>query len=116
MNILVADNDADIRDVTAQFLVRRGWAVTTVTSGVEASSVLDSQEFDVAVLDQNMPPGSGLQVAAERRQAGDAIPIVLWTGWAGTLDDDEVGRLGVHVLNKADVRKLSSLLEELVAS
>ncbi len=113
MNVLVADDDADIRDVTAHFLGRRGWVVTTVTSGLEASAVLGREDFDVAVLDQNMPPGSGMEVAAERRRIGDPIPIVLWTGWAGTLDQDEVERLEIHVLDKADVRTLSSLMEEL---
>jgi CheY-like chemotaxis protein len=113
MNVLVADDDADIREVTAHFLGRRGWAVTTVASGLEASAALQGEGYDVAVLDQNMPPGSGMEVAAERRQRGDSVPIVLWTGWAGTLDLDEVQRLDVHVLNKADVRKLSSLVEEL---
>ena len=115
MNVLVADDDADVREVTAHFLGRQGWAVTTVASGLEAAAALEDEDYDVAVLDQNMPPGSGMEVAAQRRQAGDSIPIVLWTGWAGTLDDAEVERLDVHVLNKADVRKLTSLVQEIAA-
>lgn len=113
MKVLVADDDADIREMTAAFLGRRGWSITTVRSGVEALAALDDAEYDVAVLDQNMPPGSGLEVAAGRRRVGDAIPIVLWTGWAGTFDADEAERLGVHVLNKAEVSKLSALVLEL---
>ena len=115
MNVLVADDDADIREVTAFMLGRRGWTVTTVASGEEAIVELDRHEYDVLVLDQNMPPGSGMEVAAERREAGDHVPIVLWTGWAGTLDPDETQRLDVHVLNKSDVRDLSALVEELSA-
>ena len=106
MHVLVADDDEDVRAVTAELFGRRGWEVTTVSSGEEASAALHDDGYDVAVLDQNMPPGSGMEVAAERRLAGDPIPIVLWTGWAGTLDTEEVPRLDVHVLNKSEVRSL----------
>ena len=114
MNVLVADDDADIRDMTARVFRLRGWDVTTVASGREALAALDDEEFDVAVLDQHMPPGSGLEVATELRRLGDAVPIVLWTGWAGSFDETEARDLHVHVLNKAEVSKLTTLLTELV--
>ena len=112
-NVLVADDDADIRDMTAQVLRLRGWGVTTAASGHEALEALEVGDFDIAVLDQNMPPGSGLEVAAERRRLGDGVPIVLWTGWAGSFDPEEARHLQVHVLDKAEVSKLTTLLSEL---
>ena len=113
MKVLVADDDEDIRVVTSHLLGRHGFSVTTVASGEEADAALTSTAYDVAVLDQNMPPGSGMEVAAARRAVGDHIPIVLWTGFAGTLDPEEVERLEVHLLNKSDVSKLSALVTEL---
>ncbi len=113
MKLLLADDDEDIREMAAQLLGLRGWAVTTVTSALEASAALDGEAYDVAVLDQSMSPGSGMEIAAERRLVGDPIPIVLWTGWAGTLDEDEVERLNVHVLDKSDVLELSTLAQSL---
>ncbi len=113
-NVLVADDDPDIRDMTSRVLSLRGWQVTTAASGLEALEALNLGEFDIVVLDQNMPPGSGLEVAAERRQLGDAVPIVLWTGWAGSFDEEEASNLQVHVLNKAEVSKLTALLSTLV--
>ena len=58
MNVLVVDDDQDIREVTAELFGRRGWQVTTVSSGEEALAALQDDGYDVAVLDQNMPPGS----------------------------------------------------------
>ncbi len=113
MNVLVADDDADIRTVTALLLRGKGCQVTTVSSGVEAAEALVRDTYDVAVLDQNMPPGSGMEVVAERRRLGDPIPVVLWTGWAGTVDADEVQRLGVRLLNKSDVTALAKVVLEL---
>jgi two-component system response regulator GlrR len=113
MKVLLADDDPDIRDLTAHRFGRRGWTVVTATTGEEALAELDAQQFDVVVLDQNMPPGSGLEVAAARRQAGDRVPIVLWTGWAGLVGGAEAERLEVHVLNKSDVSQLTDLVAEL---
>ncbi len=112
-HVLVADDDADVRELTAQLFAMRGWTVKTVTSGAEALAALENEDYDVAVLDQTMPPGSGLEVAAQRRMVGDAIPIVLWTGWAGNLDAEDAERLKVHLINKADVAELATLVEQL---
>ncbi len=113
MKVFLADDDADIRDMPAMMLRSRGWEVSTASSGLEALAAMDGGEFDVAVLDETMPPGSGLEVAAERRRMGDAAPIVLWTGWAGSFDEEEARNLRVHVLNQADVSELTVLLSEL---
>lgn len=114
--LLFADNDADICDLIARSFRLRGWQVTTASSGVEALTLLDTQPFDLAVLDHWMPPGSGLEVAAERRRLGDSLPIVLWTAWTASLDEQETRRLGVHVLDKADVERLTSLVLQLVGA
>jgi len=113
MNVLVADDDEDIRELTVQLFGRRGWTVETACTGEEALRVLDSERFDVAVLDQDMPPVSGLEVAAARRLAGDAIPIVLWTGWGGLVDRVEAERLHVVIVNKAEVTRLAMVVAEL---
>ncbi len=114
MNVLVADDDRDIREVTAHLFGRRGWDVTAVTNGEEAIAALEAESFDVAVLDQNMPPGSGLEAAAARRLSGDTVPIILWTGWGGLIDQAEAERLDVHVVNKAEVAHLATIVAEIV--
>ena len=113
MRVLLADDDEDVRFVTRQLLELRGWQVVTAATGEAASRMAASGGFDVLALDHDMPPGTGLDVARDRREQGDDVPIVLWTGWAGTLDRDEVERLDVRLLNKADVRALPLLLAEL---
>ena len=113
MKVLVADDDEDIRELSAHLFGRRGWVVTTVSNGEEAMEALVQREFDVAVLDQNMPPGSGLEVAAARREAGDRMPIVLWTGWGGLIDRAEAERLDVQVVNKAEVSSLAGVIADL---
>ena len=116
VKVLLADDDEDIRTLTTHLLGRRGWTVVTASTGEAALATMVEQQFDVAVLDQNMPPGSGMEVAAARRAEGDTVPIVLWTGWAGTVDRDEAARLDVLVVNKAEAKQLVTIVAALAES
>lgn len=106
MRVLLADDDDDIRFVVEQLLRRRGWTLTVATNGAEAQDLLQAESFDVLVLDENMPPGSGLDVAQEVRAAGDSTPIVLFTGYAPTVDAARVENLGVRLLPKAGASRI----------
>ena len=82
MKILLADDDSDIREVATHLLGRRGWDVATATTARRRWRPSLRTRYDIAVLDQNMPPGSGLEVAAERP-------------WAGTRSRSSCGPAGV---------------------
>ena len=115
MKVLVADDDDDLCILAARLFRRRGWTVITASNGEQALELLAETAVDVAVLDQTMPPGSGMEVAAARRRDGDRMPIVLWTGWGGQIDQEEAARLDVLVVDKSDVSTLAALLVELTA-
>ena len=74
--VLVADDDEDVRFVVSALLERSGCEVTTVASAHAALDVLSSTRFDVLVLDERMPPGSGSEVIRALRDAGDETPAV----------------------------------------
>lgn len=113
MDVLIADDDEDILYVVAALLSRRGWNVTSTSSGAETIAVLAASSFDVLVLDQNMPPGSGLEVIRHLRDRGDETPVVLFTGFSATLDSNASKELGVLVMEKTDVAALPAKLATL---
>ncbi len=116
VRVLLADDDEDLRFVVEQLLGRRGWSLTTVANGDQAQSLLTVESFDVLVLDENMPPGSGLEVAEVLREAGDTTPVILFTGMAPTIDADRVDQLGVRLLPKAEVIKLGSVVASVLGA
>ena len=60
--VLVADDDADIRDLVAFKLEQAGFDVITAEDGPAALSAAHAQLPDIAVLDISMPGMSGLDV------------------------------------------------------
>jgi two-component system response regulator MtrA len=77
--ILVADDEADIRNLVAFTLRRRGHEVSEARDGSEALRLIQREGADLAVLDVMMPGLSGLEVARAlgESQLTAAIPVIL---------------------------------------
>lgn len=76
--ILVADDDADIRELVVFKLSQAGYAVEAVKDGTAAWETFKSDPPDLVVLDIQMPGLNGIEVLRKIR-AGDhhGIPVVL---------------------------------------
>ena len=112
-SLLLAEDDHDLRDLTTMMLARHGCEVTAVPDGGAArEQVQDHARFDVLVLDLDMPDCTGIEVARAARDAGFSGPIILWTGWNVSMDDGDLGHLGVRVLGKQDVAALRAVVME----
>ncbi len=74
MRVLVAEDDAGLRDVLARGLRENDYVVDAVGNGEEAIRFLRSYEYQLAVLDWRMPGMSGLDVVRwiRRQPASDA--------------------------------------------
>ncbi len=81
--ILVADDDADIRDLLELYLEGAGHDATIVASGNEAVEAARRDEFDAALLDIRMAPMDGLQTAEELRKLSSRLRIGLITAADG---------------------------------
>ena len=117
MKVLVADDDQDVLQVSAEMLGQLGCVVATAASGEEALAALVTEPA-IVMLDHAMPGMTGLQTAAEMRQRGFVGPIILATGYAelSSSEQSELTRLQ-GVLNKPySIRDLEMLLERVETS
>ncbi len=79
LRVLVAEDNPVNRKVTARLLEHGGHRAVVVASGDQALAVLDGEDFDLLLLDINMPGTSGLDVIKLRRMAelgGDPCAII----------------------------------------
>jgi two-component system KDP operon response regulator KdpE len=75
--ILIVDDDPQIRRTLRVTLVPQGYAVSDARSGEEALEKLRAEKADVVLLDLNMPGMGGLATCREIRRHFDVAIIVL---------------------------------------
>ena len=79
-SILVVDDDAGLRDVVTQLLTNAGHVVHSAADGPEALAILERSEFDIVLLDINLPSMNGLDVLALIRAMPHPPLVVMMTG------------------------------------
>ncbi len=84
--ILVAEDQADIRDLIVMNLQGAGYAVQAVADGAAALRSQAEQASDLLLLDLMMPGLDGLEVLKALRARGRATPILLLTARSTELD------------------------------
>ena len=83
--ILVVDDDADLRWMVEKYLSKHEFVVTLAEDGVQMREVLERQEFDLAILDINLPGEDGLSLARYLR-ANYQIGIIMLSAAAEVFD------------------------------
>ena len=78
MKVLVADDDADLRELIAFTLAQAGYLVIKANDGLSAVRLFTEESPDLVVLDINMPGLSGFQVC-EAIRARSRVPVMILT-------------------------------------
>jgi two-component system, OmpR family, KDP operon response regulator KdpE len=77
-NILVVDDEPQIRRVMRATLSARGYVISEAKTGEEALEFVRKQRPDLVLLDVNMPGMGGIEACREIRRMSDA-PIIMLT-------------------------------------
>jgi two-component system phosphate regulon response regulator OmpR len=109
--IIVCDDETDLREAVAEYLVRRGFDVRRAEDGAALRRLLAERPADAVLLDIAMPGEDGLSVARALRADSD-IGIVMLTA-AGDVVDRVVGlEVGAddYIAKPVDLRELLARL------
>ena len=96
--ILLADDDAAVRDLVRRALSSEGHAVHVTQDGMEALDYLgtNADTIDVLVTDVDMPQLDGISLAEQALVLNSGIAVVLMSGFTDQLE--RAGRLRVRRL------------------
>jgi CheY-like chemotaxis protein len=75
--ILIADDEAHVREVLRHFLTREGYLVSAVEDGRGVLDTVSTFQPDVIVVDMVMPGLTGADVLTALRRAGVTVPMIL---------------------------------------
>jgi DNA-binding response OmpR family regulator len=81
-NILVVDDDQELRENICEILADAGFTVTPAASGEAALDCLEQQAFDVVLLDLIMPGMDGKEVLPLLKRQSPAVRVIMITAFA----------------------------------
>ncbi len=84
--ILVADDDSEIRKLLARYMREQGFRVLLASSCMEVGEKIALHQLDLIILDVMLPDGSGLDLCRDLRAARSNIPIILLTALQEDVD------------------------------
>ena len=79
MRVLVAEDDARLREILARGLAEEHYIVKTFERGDDAETALYGGTYDIAILDWNLPGRSGLEICRRLRERGISLPVLFLT-------------------------------------
>ena len=78
MNILLVDDDDELRQIICDFLEKRNHTIIAVPDGLKALLYLD-EKIDVVITDIQMPGISGIDLLRTTRERFPNLPVILIT-------------------------------------
>ena len=120
MRILLAEDNRVNQRLATHVLEREGHHVQVAGSGREAIAMLEQEDFDLVLMDIQMPDLDGLQATAHIRQmertSGKRLPIVAMTAQTGDSDRQLCLNAGMdaYVSKPIRVSELMNLIESVV--
>lgn len=90
MRLLVVEDNAALADGISHALRNDGFAVDLARDGEDAAHILTVQDYDLIVLDLNLPGKDGLSILKGYRAAGGAAQVLILTA-RDTVDDRVIG-------------------------
>jgi CheY-like chemotaxis protein len=84
--ILLADDQQEVREITALMLCMDDHIVTEAGNGQEALDLFAPERFDLVITDYIMPLMKGDELARNIKRLAPSEPVLMITGSAGELD------------------------------
>ena len=114
--ILFVDDDVEQLQTIKSWFARSGHELDSAETITRAQDYLATVEYDLIILDWNLPDGTGLEVLSKLRSDGRRVPVLMLTGNAG-IDYKESGfSAGAddYLTKPFDMRELSLRIDALL--
>ncbi len=86
MKILLLEDDVILQEIIEEFLQEQGYEVESFFDGEKALDAIGSNNYDMLLLDVNVPSIDGFEILTYLREIGNTTPAIYITSLAGTDD------------------------------
>jgi PAS domain S-box-containing protein len=121
LEILVVDDDADMREFLPFMLEQYGATVTSVASAIAALTALSQSQPNLIISDIGMPEMDGYmlmrQIRSLKPEQGGTIPAIALTAYAGEIDYQQAIAVGFqqHISKPVDPEELVKAIGSLIS-
>lgn len=84
-HLLVVDDDAEVRELTGEYLRRQGFQVSLAEDGEEMTRLMEDTLPDLLILDLMLPGEDGLSIARRLKGSGN-LPIIMLSAHGDPID------------------------------
>ncbi len=114
--ILVVDDDRSASAAVSRMLRGEGYVVDTADNGISALEAVERQNYDLAILDYQMPGMDGIELCQRIRSVKPQIPAVFVTAYTTINTVFPAVIAGAErVLSKpVDIHELVPVVQELI--
>jgi CheY-like chemotaxis protein len=96
--VLIAEDSSVIQNLARKILEFQNYEITSVKNGEQVLQIIDKEDFDILLLDINMPVMDGMECVKLIRQLSNktkaTIPVVAITGNAKNYSEEEFKTAG----------------------
>lgn len=113
--ILVADDEESMRWVLSKALKRKGFSVDLAKDGDEALRMIQSSNYDLAILDIKMPGLTGLDLLDQIRELRNELLVVIMTAEASMKNAVEAMKRGAYdyITKPFDLDVIDAIIEKI---
>jgi CheY-like chemotaxis protein len=98
--VLIAEDSSVIQNLARKILEFQNYEITAVKNGEQVMQIVDKEDFDIVLLDINMPIMDGMECVKAIRLLNDkkkaALPVVAITGNAKNYSEEEFKAAGFN--------------------
>ena len=113
--LLVVDDEANIRLLYAQELSDEGYQVVTAASALEAVEKLETESFELAVIDIKLKNESGIELLQRIVKERHTLPVILCTAFSCYKDDFSAWLADGYVVKSSDLQELKDEIARVLA-
>jgi PAS domain S-box-containing protein len=120
LRILIAEDDEVCLISGARMLEKSGYAVVTAKDGQEALARLAGQDFDLVLMDVQMPVMDGVEATRRIRASGAAhagVPIIAMTAYAMAGDREKLLAAGMddYLAKPVEMEALTAVIQRVLS-
>ena len=115
--ILIVEDDVSVRESLLSLLESKDYVVESASDGEQALEAVEQRDYDVLLLDLQLPKVSGMEVLANAKKLSPDTSIVILTAHGSIQSAVEALKLGAedYLEKPCDVEQLQKMLEKIFA-